>query len=131
MNEKKKSHIEPVEDFQVQKKGPHISEFDSEVMQKINEEAEEKKRRAVTIDDDQPDFEQEDEYGSSRLHCWILMAKGNREVSESFFIEPTTGRKYPVSEDAPYHTVECVFNNKNFWINMDPNRGIEEINFDF
>ncbi len=57
------------------------------------------------------------------------MQKGNRMLPETFFIEPTTGRKYSI-QDAPYYTVEAVFNHKNFWINLDPNRPIEEINFD-
>ena len=59
-----------------------------------------------------------------------MLQKGNREISETFFIEPTTGRKYTI-QDAPYHTVECIFNHKNFWINLDPSRKIQEINFDF
>lgn len=33
--------------------------------------------------------------------------------------------------EAPYHSVEAIFNNKNFWINLDPGRTIDEINFDF
>lgn len=36
--------------------------------------------KAVTIDDDQPDFEREDEIGNERLHCWVLLNKGNREI---------------------------------------------------
>jgi hypothetical protein len=85
---------------------------------------------AVTIDDDAPDFEKEDEYGQSRLHCWVLLQKGNREISETFFIEPTTGRRYSI-QDAPYFSVESIFNHKNFWINLDPSRSLDEINFDF
>jgi hypothetical protein len=27
--------------------------------------------------------------------------------------------------------VECIFNHKNFWINLDPTRSLDEINFDF
>ena len=50
-------------------------------------------------------------------------------LPETFFIEPTTGRKYSI-QDAPYYSVEAVFNHKNFWINLDPNRPIEEISFD-
>jgi hypothetical protein len=93
-------------------------------------EAEQIRRAAVTIDDDQPDFERDDEFGHSRLHCWVLLQKGNREVQETFFIEPTTGRRYNI-EDAPYFSVEAIFNHKNFWINLDPTRSLEEINFDF
>jgi hypothetical protein len=130
MSEKKPSLITPIEDFQVTKKGPHMSEFDEDVRRRKEQEEEEERIRAVTIDDDQPDYEKEDEYGQSRLHCWVLMNKGNREVSETFFIEPTTGRKYAI-QDAPYYSVECIFNHKNFWINLDPSRGLDEINFDF
>jgi len=58
------------------------------------------------------------------------LQKGNREISETFFIEPTTGRKYTM-DDAPYYSVESIFNNKNFWINLDPSRSIDEMNFEF
>ena len=58
------------------------------------------------------------------------MQKGPRELSDSFFVEPSTGRRYNV-EDSPYFTVEAVFNNKNYYINMDASRPIEEINFEF
>lgn len=94
------------------------------------DDAEEARKLAVIIDDDQPDYEKEDEYGQSRIHCWVLLQKGNREISETFFIEPTTGRKYSIM-DAPYYTVDSIFNHKNFWINLDSSRSMEEINFDF
>ena len=130
MQEKKEALVQPIEDFLVAKKAPHISEFDNK---QDNEKAEKEKSealKAVTIDDDQPDYEKEDEYGESRVHCWIMMQKGNREIQETFFIEPTTGRRYTVA-DSPYHSVEAIFNHKNFWINLDPSRPLEEINFDF
>ena len=93
-------------------------------------DAERVRLAAITIDDDQPDFERDDEYGHSRLHCWVLLQKGNREIQETFFIEPTTGRRYNI-DDAPYFSVEAIFNHKNFWINLDPTRSLDEINFDF
>lgn len=130
MSEKKPSLVTPIEDFQVTKKPPHHSEFDDEMRRNREAEEEEARIKAVTIDDDQPDYEKEDEYGQSRLHCWVLLQKGNREISETFFIEPTTGRKYSV-QDAPYYSVESIFNHKNFWINLDPSRSLDEINFDF
>jgi hypothetical protein len=130
MSEKKPSLVTPIEDFQVTKKPPHHSEFDDEMRRNREAEEEEARIKAVTIDDDQPDYEKEDEYGQSRLHCWVLLQKGNREISETFFIEPTTGRKYSI-QDAPYYSVESIFNHKNFWINLDPSRSLDEINFDF
>jgi hypothetical protein len=57
----------------VTKKIPHHSEFDDE-MAKNKYDAEEQQRLAgVTIDDDAPDLERDDEYGHSRLHCWVLL----------------------------------------------------------
>jgi hypothetical protein len=49
------------------------------------------------------------------------LKRGKRDLQESFYIEPSTGRKY-FAEEAPYYTIEAIFNNKNYWINMDPVR---------
>jgi len=130
MTSKKPSTVVPIEDFQVKKKIPHHSEYDDEMKRAKDESEALAAYKAVTIDDDQPDLEREDEIGNDRLHCWVLLQKGNREIQETFFIEPTTGRKYSIQE-APYYSVEALFNNKNFWINLDPSRSLEEINFDF
>jgi hypothetical protein len=130
MSLKKTSLITPIDDFQVTKKIPHHSEFDDEMKRMKDQDEKNAHLKAVTIDDDQPDFEREDQYGESRLHCWVLLQKGNREIQETFFIEPTTGRKFNI-QNAPYYTVEAIFNHKNFWINLDETRALEEINFEF
>ena len=82
------------------------------------------------IDDDEPDYQKDDPLGTSRKHCWVYVQKAKRELSESFFIEPSTGRKYSI-EDAPYHHIESIFNHKNYWINMDWKRPIDEVNLEF
>jgi hypothetical protein len=51
-------------------------------------------------------------------------------MSESFFVEPSTGRKYTV-ESSPYHSIEAIFNHKNYYINMDPAKELEDVNMDF
>lgn len=51
-------------------------------------------------------------------------------MSETFFVEPTTGRRYNLDE-APYQTIEAIFNHKNFWINLDNERAIKDLNMDF
>jgi len=91
-----------------------------------------KEYRENNIDDDQPDLEKEDEYDmrKERLHAWVYLQPPKRELETAFFIEPTTGRWYS-KETAPYFTVEAVFNNHNFWINLDPTRSIDELNMDF
>ena len=73
MSEKKASEIKPIEDFQVMKKGPHLSEFDEELKKQNEDEVKDRKFKAETIDDDQPDFEKEDEFGQSRVHCWVML----------------------------------------------------------
>ena len=82
------------------------------------------------IDDDEPDYEKDDEHGRNRLHAWVFMQKGKRDLQESFFIEPSTGRKYTIDQ-CEYFTIETIFNHKNYWINMETERPIREINFDF
>lgn len=51
-------------------------------------------------------------------------------MSETIFIEPTTGRKYALDNN-PYESIEAIFNHTNFWINLDPKRNIDEMNMDF
>lgn len=45
---------------------------------------EEAYRKANTIDDDQPDLEKYDEleHKQARIHCWVLIKRGKREVDE-------------------------------------------------
>ena len=57
------------------------------------------------------------------------MQKGKRDLAEAFFIEPSTGRKYSIDE-SPYVNVEAIFNHKNYYINMEVDRPIQEIEFD-
>jgi len=116
--------------FQVIQKPVRKSEFDEETKQTgINAELEEK-RKAVTIDDDEPDYEPDDEYTRQRLHAWVLIRRGPREIEKNFFIEPTTGRKY-ACDNSPYHCIEAIFNNQNFWVNLDNTREVHEVNLDF
>jgi hypothetical protein len=130
MQEKKTSKVKPIADFKVQVKEPHISKFDEDKRLKEIASIQEAKVKEQTIDDDEPDYEKDDEYGRNRIHSWVMLRKGNRELSETFFVEPTTGRKY-TQENAPYYTIEAIFNNENFWINLDPVKDIDEVNLDF
>lgn len=50
----------------------------------------------------------------------------DREMNENIFIEPTTGRTYSL-DNSPYHSIEAIFNHKNFYINLDPNLDISEL----
>jgi len=52
-----------------------------------------------------------------RVHAWVLVKAGSREVTEDLFIEPTTARRYLLSS-SPYKGVEYLFNSSNFWVCM-------------
>ena len=60
-----------------------------------------------------------------RVHCWVLVLSGKREVPESFFIETLTGACHPVTHSA-YLGIESVWNHKNYWVNMqDCSHGVQ------
>jgi hypothetical protein len=59
-----------------------------------------------------------------------MIKEGDRGLTESFFVEPTTGRKYSI-QDSPYQKIEAIFNHKNFWINLNPELKVSELNIDF
>nr|KAG5712915.1 hypothetical protein BaRGS_007512 [Batillaria attramentaria] len=52
-----------------------------------------------------------------RIHAWVLVLSGKREVPESFFIEPFTGISHSVMSPN-YLGIESVWNNFNYWSNM-------------
>jgi len=56
----------------------------------------------------------------------VLILRPDREMNENIFIEPTTGRVYAL-DNSPYHTIEAIFNHKNFWINLDPTLDLSEL----
>lgn len=129
MHQKEEKEVIPME-FAVELKKPYKSEFDDEMKAKAEEEKRLAHLKAVTIDDDEPDYEPEDEYGRTRLHAWVLIQKGAREMQRSIFIEPTTSRQYSL-DNSPYFSIQGIFNHQNFWVNLDPTREIEDINLEF
>nr|XP_020020157.1 dynein regulatory complex subunit 7 [Castor canadensis] len=52
-----------------------------------------------------------------RVHSWVLVLSGKREVPESFFIDPFTGLSYSTQNDH-FLGIESLWNHKNYWINM-------------
>ena len=126
----KEDALRPVEDFDVSQKAKPESQYDLAQHSKAKKAAEDAIRRENEITDDEPDYEREDEHGRNRIHAWVLIHKGKRDLQESFFVEPSTGRRYNL-DSAPYYSVEAIFNNRNFWINMEVKREIKDINFEF
>ena len=52
-----------------------------------------------------------------RVHAWVMVLSGKREVAETFFIEALSGEAIAVPND-DYLGVESVWNHKNYWVNM-------------
>lgn len=51
-----------------------------------------------------------------RVHSWVLVLSGNREVPENFFIDPPTGKSYSTTNEN-FLGIESVWNHKNYWVN--------------
>ena len=118
---------DPIRDgFNVETKQPHKSDWDVEQTNRAEAELQMKKMAAITIDDDEKDYEPSDKYGKTRIHAWVLILRPDREMNEDIFIEPTTGRTYQL-DNSPYHSIEAIFNHKNFYINLDPTLDLNEL----
>ena len=50
-----------------------------------------------------------------RVHSWVLVLSGKREVPESFFIDPFTARSYSTQDDH-FLGIESLWNHKNYWV---------------
>lgn len=65
-----------------------------------------------------------------RIHSWVLVLEGRREVAEPFFIEPLTGLAHSVNS-VNYHGIESVWNHRNYWANMqDCSEGVTKLKYD-
>lgn len=117
-DDEKREHAEQEEEeFTIPRKPPLRSEYQeakrqAEEMDKARIEDEERKSDS----EDDPSSE-EDEYENRRIHCWVLLRKGSREVPEDLYVEPTTGRIYEVTK-CPYLKIDLIWNHRNLWVNM-------------
>ncbi|KAM6195466.1 dynein regulatory complex subunit 7 [Sarcoramphus papa] len=65
-----------------------------------------------------------------RVHAWVLVLCGKREVPETFFINPFTGNSHSTM-DEHFLGIESVWNHKNYWVNMqDCWNGCKDLVFD-
>ncbi|KAM9856048.1 dynein regulatory complex subunit 7 [Aulostomus maculatus] len=77
----------------------------------------EKKRQEVEQLQEQSPPSPEDPLWGLRVHCWVLVLSGSREIQENFFIDPLTGRSYSTT-DKNFLGVESVWNHLNYYVNM-------------
>ncbi|KAG5848751.1 hypothetical protein ANANG_G00102750 [Anguilla anguilla] len=65
-----------------------------------------------------------------RVHCWVLILAGSREVPENFFVDPLTGKSFSTG-DPSFLGIESVWNHQNYWVNMQScHNGCAEMTFD-
>ena len=127
MIEKVPPEADPIRDgFNVETKQPHKSDWDNEQANRAAADEQMARMAAATIDDDEKDYEPSDKFGKSRIHAWVLILRPDREMNEDIYIEPTTGRTYAL-DNAPYYSIEAIFNHKNFYINLDPTMDLVDL----
>lgn len=73
--------------------------------------------------------EEDDPLEGKRVHAWVLVRAGKRDVTDHFFIEPSTGREYSLRE-SPYLAIESVWNHENYWVNMQQAQPVHTTLFD-
>ncbi|KAM8799435.1 dynein regulatory complex subunit 7 [Eudromia elegans] len=65
-----------------------------------------------------------------RVHAWVLVLSGKREVPETFFINPFTGNSHS-PKDEQFLGIESIWNHRNYWVNMqDCSNGCKDLIFD-
>jgi hypothetical protein len=61
-----------------------------------------------------------------RVHAWVLVCAGRRDIKEHIFLEASTGRAYTVA-NCPYYGIESLWNNSNYWVNLYPAKKISQV----
>ncbi|NWX13112.1 DRC7 protein, partial [Aegotheles bennettii] len=65
-----------------------------------------------------------------RVHAWVLVLSGKRDVPETFFINPFTGNSHSTTDER-FLGIESIWNHRNYWVNMqDCRNGCKELLFD-
>ncbi|THD22374.1 Coiled-coil domain-containing protein lobo [Fasciola hepatica] len=110
-----------------------ISQYEKACMAKeLHAEAECRRleKQQAELDDEEANKPPKDPLYGLRVHAWVLVLAGKREVPEPFFIEPLTGLSHPL--DTPlYLGIEGLWNSHNYWINMqDCSTGIAHLKYD-
>ncbi|CAE7206292.1 drc7 [Symbiodinium natans] len=117
IEETKEEDKQEEDEFVIPKKPPLRSEY-KEAKARAEEadriRLEEEEMKSDSEDDPSSD---EDEFENRRIHCWVLVRKGSREVAEDMYLEPTTGRIYSVRR-CPYLKIDLIWNHRNLWVNM-------------
>ncbi|XP_033127806.1 dynein regulatory complex subunit 7-like [Anneissia japonica] len=123
--EVKKYTVKPPKDLQ----SKFIRKQESRRTTEIEKELE-KKRLEEELKQEELEKAPPDDLHGLRIHSWVLVLSGKREVPENFFIEPFTGNCFQ-TQDERFHGIESIWNNTNYWVNMqDCSNGCKDLIFD-
>ncbi|XP_015268298.1 PREDICTED: dynein regulatory complex subunit 7 [Gekko japonicus] len=108
----KKYAVKPLRDlrskFELQQEAKEVAK---------EQAAEEKKRKEEEEKTAEAEKPKPDPLYGLRVHAWVLVLSGKREVPESFYIDPFTGKNYDTKDDH-FLGIESVWNHRNYWVNM-------------
>jgi hypothetical protein len=65
-----------------------------------------------------------------RVHAWVLVRAGRRDIKEHVFVESSTGRVYTV-KNCPYIGIESLWNHANFYANTKVDSKVSEVTLFF
>ncbi len=105
------------------------SVYDKKVQEEIEKKKHDEWRKNNVIDDDQPELESYDKSLHKRIHAWVLLKK-NKRIKNDIYIEAVTGRIYSLTE-SPFESIDAIFNNFNFWINLYPKKPAKDTDLNF
>ena len=108
--------------------------IDNEVRTSAFLAAEAERRRLAALDTFQLWEEHDPEPASTlsevRVHAWVLVKAGRRDVREHVLFEPSTGKAYS-SSGCPYRGISSLWNARNYWVLNKTDLQIADVNFDF
>ncbi|NXU27945.1 DRC7 protein, partial [Thalassarche chlororhynchos] len=105
-------------------------ELQQEAKKKAETEAAEKNKEREEEKVTEVEKPKRDPLYGLRVHAWVLVLPGKREVPETFFINPFTGNSHSTM-DEHFLGIESVWNHRNYWVNMqDCWNGCKDLIFD-
>eukprot|EP00668_Euglena_longa_P014791 GGOE01018816.1.p1 GENE.GGOE01018816.1~~GGOE01018816.1.p1 ORF type:complete len:876 (-),score=304.14 GGOE01018816.1:111-2354(-) len=103
--------------YHLRKRPDLVSKFQLREGERRRQELEKAYTFNTNVESGSPASQSFEDKGTKRVHCWILVQSGKRDIQTPFFIEPSTGDVAPLDSPA-YLGVEAVFSGKNYWVNM-------------
>ncbi|XP_006641383.1 dynein regulatory complex subunit 7 [Lepisosteus oculatus] len=92
--------------------------------------AQEKRRKETEREEAERERPPPDPLMGLRVHCWVLVLAGRREVPENFFIDPLGGKSFSTTDER-FLGIESLWNHQNYWVNMqDCRNGCRDLTFD-